>query len=799
MPCTPEEVEACAAVLAKLVPADLSDPLYAPLIPLGHALFGRGLRTALFGEREVVEHLKEQRDSRALLRRLDRVHDIVQRSHAAVIETARGAGINSLREARTHQVNALGLAALTSQASVDTLVHDFLRAPRALGAGAEPAAAQLEDAAEQPLHRSAPEQPLHYSSAGGAAVHAAFRAGGIGRSRGRKAEFKLSRIRGLYEDHAEALAGSGSEGGEEGEEAEAAGAAGQAPASSDCARRPGMLHLLPRPEAASAAAALQPPSPPSLAEAVHPGQWLCYVEEAGGAGALRACAHRTLVDIASRLASLGQPLSLIQGAQCRRALPCTFMVGKRVQRWAFLGGEVEGLCGETAISVRLLSSACSAAGGAGGEGAALPHFSPLPGEFHKHCNVCKAEYPSTLVHAFYHQLCRPCGDFNLTKRMASADLKGHVCLVTGGRVRIGFQIALKLLRAGARVIVTSRFVADAALRFSLESDFSSWGHNLTCDRLELTDLAAVEAYAASLPARFPRIHVLINNAAQTITRDEAWCRRMGQLEGNSGARLASDVAASLLDTPWNRSCGSSGSSAGELPAGGAQGSPSAGGSSAPLQLLLPPPSAPAPASSKSEASEPTQAVASHFDARKGVWETLDESGQPLDSAGVNSWSRRLDAVSTPELVATMAVNSIAPFILCSRLKPLLRPAGTGDPAGHIVNVTSLEGKFNVGKKSTAHPHTNCAKAALNMMTLTSARDYARSRIYVNCVDTGWVTDMAPVGVGAASRQHESFVGPPLDEVDGASRVLDPIFVHVSSGGKEKMVGLFLKDYMSASW
>ena len=781
MPCTPEEVEACAAVLAKLVPADLCDPLYAPLVPLGHALFGRGLRTALFGERAVVEHLKEQRDSRALLRRLDRVHDIVQRSHAAVIETARGAGINSLREARTHQVNARGLSALTSQASVETLVHDFLRAPRALEGNVEPAAAQLEGAAEQPLHVSAPapEQPSHYSSAGGAAVHAAFRAGGIGRSRGRKAEFKLSRIRGLYEDHAEAP-GSGSDGGEE----EAAAAAGQAPAPLDCARRLGTLHLLPRPEAACGAAA-PPPSSLHPAQAVHPGQWLCYVEDAGS-GALRACAHRTLVDIASRLASLGQPLSLHQGAESRRALPCTFSVGKRVQRWAFLGGEVEGLCGETAISVRL--SSAHAAGGA--EGGAVPQFAPLPGEFHKHCNVCKSEYPSTLVHPFYHQLCRPCGDYNQAKRMASANLEGYTCLVTGGRVRIGFQIALKLLRAGARVIVTSRFVADAALRFSLESDFCAWRHNLICDRLELTDLAAVEAYAASLAARFPRLHVLINNAAQTITRDEQWCRRMGQLESNSGLRLASDTAAALLDTPWNRSAGSG--SAGELPAGSAQCSSGAGGSSAAPLLLL-------PSSSEKEANQPAQAVASHFDARRGVWETLDESGQPLDSAGVNSWSRRLDAVSTPELVATMAVNSIAPFILCSRLKPLLTPAGAGDPAGHIVNVTSLEGKFNVGKKSTAHPHTNCAKAALNMLTLTSARDYARSRIYVNAVDTGWVTDMAPLGVGNASRQHESFVGPPLDEVDGASRVLDPVFVHVSSGGREKMVGRFLKDYMTASW
>jgi NAD(P)-dependent dehydrogenase (short-subunit alcohol dehydrogenase family) len=192
-------------------------------------------------------------------------------------------------------------------------------------------------------------------------------------------------------------------------------------------------------------------------------------------------------------------------------------------------------------------------------------------------------------------------------------------------------------------------------------------------------------------------------------------------------------------------------------------------------------------------------VLSQLNTATGAAHTLDESAQPIDASGSNSWSRRLHEVSTPELVQTMVVNSVAPFILAARLKPLLAPRQEGDPLGHIVNVSSLEGKFNVGKKSTHHPHTNSAKAALNMMTLTSARDYARSGILMNAVDTGWITDMAPLGAGASARVHEAFVGPPLDEVDGAARILDPLFVHVQSGGKEKMVGLFLKDYMSASW
>ena len=118
---------------------------------------------------------------------------------------------------------------------------------------------------------------------------------------------------------------------------------------------------------------------------------------------------------------------------------------------------------------------------------------------------------------------------------------------------------------------------------------------------------------------------------------------------------------------------------------------------------------------------------------------------------------------------------------------------------HVVNVSALEGKFSVGKKSAAHPHTNMGKAALNMMTLTCARDFLKSKILVNAVDTGWVTDMAPLGVGAVAATHATHVGPPLDSVDGAARVLDPIFCHVAEPSKWLVRGKFWKDYVISSW
>ena len=176
---------------------------------------------------------------------------------------------------------------------------------------------------------------------------------------------------------------------------------------------------------------------------------------------------------------------------------------------------------------------------------------------------------------------------------------------------------------------------------------------------------------------------------------------------------------------------------------------------------------------------------------------LDETRQPLDLSHTTSWSRRLGEVSTPELLHTLAANAVAPFILCSALRPALAPTAAEEPYGHIINVSALEGKLAVGKKGAGHPHTNMSKAALNMLTLTSASSLFQERILVNAVDrldTGWVTDMAPGGVGAVAATHATHVGPPLDAVDGAARVLDPIFSHAKAPRTWLVRGKFWKDY-----
>jgi NAD(P)-dependent dehydrogenase (short-subunit alcohol dehydrogenase family) len=174
---------------------------------------------------------------------------------------------------------------------------------------------------------------------------------------------------------------------------------------------------------------------------------------------------------------------------------------------------------------------------------------------------------------------------------------------------------------------------------------------------------------------------------------------------------------------------------------------------------------------------------------------LDADLQQVDLRTMNSWRMTLDEVSTPELLEVQLVNAIAPFVLAGRLRELMKKSG-GEHAKHVVNVSAMEGSFSRGTKTDKHPHTNMAKAALNMMTLTSAPDYARDGIFMNAVDTGWVTDEDPAQHATRKKEDLGFQ-PPLDIVDGAARVIDPIFS--TANGAEPTFGKFLKDYKPTSW
>jgi NAD(P)-dependent dehydrogenase (short-subunit alcohol dehydrogenase family) len=108
------------------------------------------------------------------------------------------------------------------------------------------------------------------------------------------------------------------------------------------------------------------------------------------------------------------------------------------------------------------------------------------------------------------------------------------------------------------------------------------------------------------------------------------------------------------------------------------------------------------------------------------------------------------------------VNAVAPFIFNARLKALMMRTPERDK--HIVNVSAMEGQFYRRFKTTRHPHTNMAKAALNMMTRTSAADYHADGIHMNSVDTGWVTDEDPVEIAARKEIEQRFSPPPTSTV-----------------------------------
>lgn len=374
------------------------------------------------------------------------------------------------------------------------------------------------------------------------------------------------------------------------------------------------------------------------------------------------------------------------------------------------------------------------------------------------CYICKQRY--TRVDAFYHQLCPDCAAASHAKRDARTDLTGRRALLTGGRAKIGMYIALRLLRDGAHTTITTRFPNDAIRRFSAMEDSADWLHRLRVVGIDLRDPAQVVALADDIAARGP-LDILINNAAQTVRRS------VGAYSALVEAESAPLPAGALVESvTFGKTM---------------QAHPTA------LTASL------TPTLSAADVAELALVAGSATPERIAAGVAIDAGGLVPDLAHTNSWVQTVGEVDATELLEVQLCNSVAPFILVSRLRPAMAAA----PARrkYVVNVSAMEGQFGRGYKGPGHPHTNMAKAALNMLTRTSAKEMLEADgILMTAVDTGWITDERPHYTKI--RLADEGFHAPLDLVDGAARVYDPI---VQGEDGVDLYGCFLKDYRPSPW
>jgi NAD(P)-dependent dehydrogenase (short-subunit alcohol dehydrogenase family) len=381
------------------------------------------------------------------------------------------------------------------------------------------------------------------------------------------------------------------------------------------------------------------------------------------------------------------------------------------------------------------------------------------------CYICKNRY--TVVDAFYHQLCTECAALNRAKRDARTDLTGRRALLTGGRAKIGMYIALRLLRDGAHTTITTRFPNDAVRRFASMSDSADWLHRLRVVGIDLRDPAQVVSLADAVAAQGP-LDILINNAAQTVRRSPGSYAALVEAERTPPPELVDVIAFDRVSDAHPAAL------AGSFDA-------------------HPTPHAVTSPGSSPQVTELALSARGASPERIAAGNAIDAGGLLPDVASVNSWTQRVHEVDAMELLEVQLCNQTAPFILVSRLRQVM--AASPARRTYVVNVSAMEGQFSRAYKGPGHPHTNMAKAALNMLTRTSAGEMLeQDGILMTAVDTGWITDERPHPTKL--RLAEEGFHAPLDLVDGAARVYDPI---VRGEAGEDLHGCFLKDYAPSNW
>jgi len=430
------------------------------------------------------------------------------------------------------------------------------------------------------------------------------------------------------------------------------------------------------------------------------------------------------------------------------------------------------------------------------------------------CYICHEK--TREIHSFYHKMCPKCGDFNMEKRNQVGDLSGKICLVTGGRIKIGYYTALRMLRCNAQlVIVTTRFPKDSAKRYAAEPDFEMWKDRLMIYGLDFKHIPSVVQFTEHLNTILPRLDILINCAAQTIRKPTAYYEHVARFELTTCLEDLSEKEQKVLPLDFSMkvtqhkdialrmlsSMGKNSSEQGMLTEEKDEEGHVAilhTPQSTSLQYVAMRDSVNISASSLI-CQIPILEEDRSYNEQSFPRDVYDVNQNQADLRQTNSWIQKLDDVPVFEMLEVQTINVTAPFVLNSRLKPLLakgashHASSSQEAMSFIINVSAMEGQFYRRSKGVTHPHLNMAKASLNMMTRTSAADYAKDSIYMSSVDTGWNNDENPLDLENVAHTYYC----PLDEVDGAARILDPIFQAYS--GKQKYFGVFLKDYVPFRW
>ncbi len=371
------------------------------------------------------------------------------------------------------------------------------------------------------------------------------------------------------------------------------------------------------------------------------------------------------------------------------------------------------------------------------------------------------------------------------------DFSGRIAIVTGGRIKIGYYIATKLLSYGCKVLITTRFPKDALLKFKEHPDYEKWEKNLIIYPVDFRLFESVAKFINFVNENFPHLDILINNAAQTIRKTSTYYKyllptELKELEKEDEKKIIKidymniqNIQNEIKEENKTENNIINNEIQNNL-----------------ISIIN---------KKENEYSEslPLSVIASQMKIMKEknqpIIDKIGNDGQPYDfSDGKNSWNFEFDEIPFEEFIEVQRINAWVPYILCVKLKPLMLKSPFPDK--YIVNVTAVEGIFNHFKRTT-HVHTNMAKAALNMFTRTCGKYLKKDGIYMTCVDTGWVSPMNEMNKILDENEkkvfEEEFNNIPLDELDGAMRVLHPIIEGIKN--KNYLNGILLKDYAKSEW